>query len=46
MTRAGWFSTPGDLSLLYEADAMERWERGFAGAGIDPRLLVGGAGRA
>lgn len=46
MTRAGWFSTPGDVALLYDVAAEARWERGFAGAGVDPRLLVGGAGRA
>lgn len=46
MTRVGWFSTSGEVSLLYDVAAGERWERGFAGAGVDPRLLVGGAGRA
>lgn len=46
MTRHGWFSTPGDLSILYDADAGDRWERAFGGAGIDPRLLVSGAGNA
>ena len=46
MTRHGWFSTPGDLALLYDVDVAARWEKGFSGAGIDPRLLVSGAGRA
>lgn len=46
MTRAGWFSTLADVALLYDVPAEDRWERAFAGAGIDPRLLVSGAGRA
>ncbi|CAN5381560.1 YqgE/AlgH family protein [soil metagenome] len=46
LTRHGWFHAPGDIGLLFDTDASERWERGFAGAGIDPRLLSGQAGRA
>lgn len=46
MTRHGWFNVPGELDLLYDTPADERWERGFAGAGIDPRLLASRAGTA
>lgn len=42
----GWFSTPGDVDLLYAADAPERWARAFRDAGIDPSLLVGISGTA
>ena len=46
MTTHGWFSTPGDTALLYQTDTTDRWTAAFSGAGIDPRLLVSGAGRA
>lgn len=46
MTRHGWFNLPGDAELLYGSDAGRRWERGFARAGIDPRLLANGSGTA
>lgn len=46
MARHGWFNVPGDLGLLYETAADERWARGFAAAGIDPRLLASRAGSA
>ncbi|UUL84188.1 YqgE/AlgH family protein [Sphingomonas qomolangmaensis] len=46
MTRHGWFNTPGDVSLLYDAPAEARWEAGFSQAGIDPRLLARSAGSA
>ena len=46
MTRHGWFNTPAGDALLFDAAADERWERAFAGAGINPRLLVGEAGTA
>lgn len=42
----GWFSVAGDEALLYNTAADERWTAAFAGAGIDPRLLVAGAGTA
>jgi len=44
--RAGWLNLPGSMELLYDTAAAERWAGGLAGAGVDPRLLVGGAGRA
>jgi putative transcriptional regulator len=46
LTRHGWFNTPGELELLYETDADDRWTQGFSGAGIDPRMLANGAGTA
>ncbi|WP_119035217.1 YqgE/AlgH family protein [Hephaestia caeni] len=46
MTRHGWFSTAGDVDLIYATEARARWTRGFETAGIDPRLLTSQAGRA
>ena len=46
MTRHGWFNVPGDAELLYDSEADRRWERSFASAGIDPRLLTPRAGTA
>lgn len=46
MTRHGWFNVPGEPALIYDIDAARRWERAFAGAGIDPRLLGLGGGTA
>ncbi len=46
MTRHGWFNTPGTPGLIYDVAADARWHTAFAGAGIDPRLLASGAGRA
>lgn len=46
MSRHGWFNVAGDDALLFDVDADDRWEAGFAGAGIDPRLLAVSAGTA
>lgn len=46
LTRPGWFNVAGDEALLFDTPADDRWAKGFAGAGIDPRLLVAGAGSA
>jgi putative transcriptional regulator len=46
LTRPGWFHAPGTTELLFETAAEARWEKGYESAGIDPRLLVGQAGRA
>lgn len=46
MTRHGWFNVPGDTALIYDIEAERRWEYGFEGAGIDPRLLGLGGGTA
>jgi putative transcriptional regulator len=46
MRRHGWFTTPGDEALLFDTDADHRWDAGYAGAGIDPRLLASSTGNA
>jgi putative transcriptional regulator len=46
MRRHGWFNVAGDEALLFETDADDRWESGFEGAGIDPRLLASSTGNA
>lgn len=46
MTRHGWFNVPGDPALLYATDVEQRWERGFASVGVNPRMLVSGGGTA
>ena len=46
MTRHGWFSTESTPGLLYDVDPEDRWGVGFAGAGIDPRMLASSAGTA
>ncbi len=46
MTRHGWFNTPGTPELIYDVATGDRWSRGFASAGIDPRLLASSAGTA
>lgn len=46
LTRHGWFATPAEPRLLFETEAGQRWEAGFASAGVDSRLLATGAGRA
>ena len=46
LTRHGWFNMPGTLDLLYEVAAADRWAQGFAGAGIDPRMLANSTGTA
>ncbi len=46
MTRHGWFNVPGDTALLYDVEVERRWERGFEGVGIDPRLLTVSTGTA
>jgi putative transcriptional regulator len=46
MTRPGWLPVAAEPALIWEGDAETRWARGFTTAGIDPRLLVSGAGTA
>lgn len=46
LSRPGWFTVAGETSLLWEATAADRWSRAFEAAGVDPRLLVAGAGNA
>lgn len=42
----GWLNVPGSARLIFDTPAERRWEAGLATAGVDPRLLVGSAGRA
>lgn len=46
LARPGWFHVTGDEALLFDTPAGDRWTRAFAGAGIDPRLIVAGTGTA
>ena len=46
LARPGWLNLRGDDALLYDTDAKARWSTAFAAAGVDPRLLVAGAGTA
>lgn len=46
MTRHGWLSVEGDPALIFDTPAIDRWERAYAVAGVDPRFLSSEAGRA
>lgn len=46
MGRHGWFVTPGDEALLYDAPAGGRWAALFRSAGVDPSLLAADSGTA
>lgn len=46
MTRHGWLTVETDASLMFEVPTSERWARGMAMAGIDPRFLSSQAGSA
>ena len=46
LTRHGWFATPSDDALVFDADAAARWAGAYRQAGIDPKLLASSAGRA
>lgn len=46
LTRHGWFHVAGDDALLFDTPADQRWQSGFAGVGIDPRLLAATTGNA
>ncbi len=46
MTRHGWFNVMGDTALIFETPVADRWTQGFRSAGVDPRLLASGGGRA
>lgn len=45
-TRHGWLSVAAGTDLLFDEGADRRWRRGFAAAGIDPRLLASHTGTA
>ncbi len=46
MTRHGWLNVDDDEGMLFDSAADGRWTRGFACAGIDPRLLGSESGHA
>ena len=46
LARHGWFNVAGDEALLFDTAPADRWNAGFAGAGVDPRLLASSAGTA
>lgn len=46
MTRHGWLNVADEAAMLFDTPAEERWGRGFARAGVDPRLLASESGRA
>lgn len=46
MTRHGWLNVAGADSLLFDVPLDTRWQAGFEGAGIDPRMLANRAGTA
>ncbi len=46
LTRPGWINVVGDPALIFDCVAAERWERAYAGAGVDPRLLATDIGTA
>lgn len=46
LARHGWFNVAGDDRLLFDTPAQDRWEAGFSGEGIDPRLLAATTGNA
>ena len=46
MVRHGWFGVPGGAALIFDTGTDARWAAGFAGAGIDVRLLSPASGRA
>lgn len=46
MRRHGWLATRGDDRLLFEHQAVARWEAAMRSAGIDPRLLASTSGQA
>lgn len=46
LTRPGWLTVAGEPALLFDTPAADRWNQALAGAGIDPRLLASGGGRA
>nr|WP_093332662.1 YqgE/AlgH family protein [Sphingomonas rubra] len=42
----GWFTSPASTDILWGEAAADRWTSAYAAAGVDPRLLVSGAGHA
>jgi len=46
LTTPGWLNVAGSAALIFDTEAPDRWADALAGAGVDPRLLVAGAGNA
>jgi len=46
MTRHGWFAVPANDELLFELSAGQRWNAGYASAGVDASLLSPISGQA
>lgn len=46
MRQHGWLNVAADGALLFDVPTADRWHRGFASAGIDPRLLASVGGTA
>lgn len=46
LVRPGWLNVEGSTDLIYATKPERRWTAGLAAAGVDPRLLVSGAGTA
>lgn len=42
----GWLNVEASTDLIYATPAADRWAAGLRAAGVDPRMLVGGAGTA
>ena len=46
MQQNGWLHCPTDPNLIFDSDHDTKYERAMRSIGIDPRMLVAGAGRA
>ncbi|MBY8823146.1 YqgE/AlgH family protein [Sphingomonas colocasiae] len=46
MTRHGWFAVPANDELLFDLAAGQRWNAGYASAGVDASLLSPISGQA
>jgi putative transcriptional regulator len=44
LTRHGWLNVTDDAALLFDTPVQDRWSRGMATLGIDPRLLASQSG--
>ena len=44
MTRHGWLNVADSPEMLFDTPVERRWTRGFAAAGVDPRLLSSESG--
>ena len=46
LTTPGWLNVAGSAGLLFDTQAPDRWADALGSAGVDPSLLVAGAGNA